>query len=92
VHEQQSMQSSMEIEKDNNDRMKQCINLVEMYVSTFRILFLFIYRFGKRASGNELTMDECFEFFTTLISDYYQEYKLFDLDTLIVSTVLPLVC
>lgn len=58
--------------------MRQCIVLVE--------------NFNKQVKGDTLTLDDAEQFFALLLSNsYHRYYKMFGLESLVVSAVLPLV-
>lgn len=50
-----------------------------------------IYRFSAESDEGNITLDECRELFHKMQTKYFEEYRLFKLEEIAISSVLPLV-
>ncbi len=60
-----------------------------MYV--FGLLLLLCYRFNDKEQSEGVTLEECSDLLFKLQSDYPEEYTLFGLSSIAITSVLPLV-
>ena len=79
-HEKEKMVEICEQEEKQLERMKRVMDTVEMFEV-------------RTASGSTipLTLEECAEIFRKLQEEFYVEYKMYDLSSLAVAVVFPMV-
>ncbi|XP_067941589.1 tuftelin-interacting protein 11-like [Watersipora subatra] len=77
-----------------SDRLKTLCQQEEQQISRLTQVLNLINTFDERtqpSSAEPLTLEECADLFSRLQDDYYEEYRAYDLVTLSIAVVLPLV-
>ncbi|VDK46318.1 unnamed protein product [Anisakis simplex] len=84
-------------ERDEQKRMKEVLEMLEKFVSVQIHLIIANENFsrgievGSSDSDSEPMLQKCRGLFEKLQKDYYEEYRLFNLDQVAVASVLPLI-